>query len=224
MRLLIVPLSVACLLVTLPAVAGVRHGAVTQRGADGSVARVHGSHTTDGAGRSAWHEGGSRSGHDGSGSHARASGISGANGSVARGGRTTRGSDGTLSHQLGHVIHGANGGSEQAGRSVQRNPDGSLQGSYGASGQGAAGGRFASNGTRTRSADGERFASRQTTASGTRGSYAGSTTRGDGTLDHTGTLTGQQGDTYQGQTSYSKGAGISHSGSCTNAQGQTVQC
>jgi len=202
----------------------VRHGAAVHRSADGSVARAHGSRATDGAGRSAWHEGGSRLGSDGSRSHARAGGVAGPNGSIARGSRTTAGSDGTLSHARGHVIHGASGGTEQGGRHVQRNPDGSLQAGYSASGQGAAGGRFASSGSRTRAADGDRAAMRQTTASGTRGSYAGSTTRDDGTLDHTSTLTGQQGNTYQGQTSYSKGEGVSHSGSCSNAQGQTVQC
>jgi hypothetical protein len=194
MRSPIVPLSLACLIVSLPAVAGVHHRAGTHRTADGSL------------------------------SHAHASIAAGPNGRAARGSRTTLGSDGTLTHQSGSRVQGTHGGSWQAGRSVQRNPDGSMQAGYTTSGKDAAGGRFDSEGSRTRTADGQRAASRQTAMSGARGSYAGSSTRGDGTLDRQSTVTGAHGNTYQGQTSYTKGQGVSHSGTCTNAQGQTIQC
>lgn len=112
----------------------------------------------------------------------------------------------------------------RVGRSVQRNPDGSVQAGYAVNGQGAAGGSFSRSGSRTRSADGERVASRQTQASGARGSYEGSTTRADGMLDHDSTISGANGNIYEGQTSFTRGEGLSHSGTCTNAQGQTFEC
>lgn len=205
MRSSIASLSLACLIVSLPAVAGVHH-------------------RTDRAGRATWVASGTAHGADGSLGHARASGSAGPHGRAVHGSRTTRSSDGTLSHQSGSRVRGADGGRFQAGRSVQRNPDGAMQAGYTASGQGAAGGSFQSQGNRTRTADGGRQASRETTLSGARASYAGSTTRAAGSLDHQSTVTGAAGNTYQGQTSYTKGHGVSHSGACTDAQGQTIPC
>lgn len=224
MRLSIVPFGLACLLIALPAAAGVRHRAGIRTGADGGAARAHGTLASRGDGRAAWHAGGSEGDGQGDRSHARASGVVGPDGRAARGSRTTVGADGTTSHQRGYRMQGAAGGSASGGHSVERSPDGSLQASQHASGQGAAGGSFSTSGTRARSAEGERSAGRQTQASGTRGSYAGSTTRGDGTLDHDSTLTGTSGNTYQGQTTFTRGEGMSHTGTCTNAQGQTIQC
>ena len=190
----IVSLSLACLIVSLPAMAGAHHRAGTHRTADGSL------------------------------SHARATSVAGPKGHAAHGSRATLDSDGTLTRRSGSRVQGTNGGTWQDGHGVQRNPDGSTQAGYTASGQGAMGGSFSSQGSRTRTADGQGAASRQTTMSGARGSYAGSSSRGGGTLDHQSTLTGADGNTYQGQTRYTKGQGVSHSGSCTNAQGQTIQC
>lgn len=224
MRLSIVPFGFVCLLVALPAAAGARHRAGMRPGADGGVARVHGTVAGRGDGHAAWHAGGSTGDGQGDFSHARASGVVGPQGRAARGSRTTVGADGTVSHQHGFRMQGAAGGSASGGRNIQRNPDGSRQANDHASGQGAAGGSVSTSGERSRSAEGERSASRQTQVSGTRGSYAGSTTRGKGTIDHDSTVTGANGNSYQGQTTASKGEGVSHTGTCTNAQGQTIQC
>lgn len=223
MRLSNALLGLASLLIALPAPAGVRHHVTLRPAADGGHARVHRT-VVAGDGRRAWHAGGTAAHADGSLSHVRAGGVAGADGRAVRGSRTTVGDDGTLSHQAGHVIHGANGATEQGRHSYQRAPDGSVQAGYTASGQNGAGGSFQSSGSRTRSADGERAASRQTTASGARGSYAGSVTRGDGTITKERTITGAAGNSYQGHTSYTRGEGVSHTGTCTNAQGQTIQC
>jgi hypothetical protein len=99
-----------------------------------------------------------------------------------------------------------------------------MQADYAVSGQRAAGGSFNQSGSRTRGADGERTANRQTEASGVRGSYEGSTTRAGGMLDHDSTIIGANGNTYEGQTRVTRGEGLSHSGTCTNAQGQTFEC
>ena len=223
MRLSIVPFGFACLLVALPAAAGVRHRAGVRQGADGGVVRAHGS-VAGRDGHAAWHVGGSAVDEQGDRSHARAGGVVGPDGRAARASRTTVGADGTVSHERGYRVQGAAGGSASGGHSIERSADGSRQSDYHASGQGVAGGSFSTSGSRTRGADGERSASRQTQASGARGDYAGSTTRGDGTVDHDSTVIGANGNTYQGQTSITKGEGLSHTGTCTNAQGQTVQC
>jgi hypothetical protein len=99
-----------------------------------------------------------------------------------------------------------------------------MQATYSLSGTGADGGSFSRSGSRTRSADGDRTASRQTSASGARGNYVASTSRADGTVSHGTTVIGANGNTYQGQTSYTRGQGFSHTGTCTNAQGQAIQC
>lgn len=218
MRLSIVLFGLACLCVSVSSPADVRH-----RAAGGAAARAHGTRASGPDGRQAWHAGGSRRSAEGDRVHARASGVAGPAGHAARGSRTTVGSDGTITRGSGFVAQGTRG-EVRGGRRVQRSPDGSVQAGYAVSGQGAAGGNYSRSGSRTRSAAGERTASRQTSASGARGSYAGSTTRADGTLSHDSTVTGANGNTYQGQSSYTRGEGLSHSGTCTNAQGQTIQC
>lgn len=223
MRLPIVSLGLACLLVAPPSPASVHHRAAVQRSGEG-VARTHGTLASGPQGRRAWHAGGTA--RDGAGdlSHARARGVAGPDGRIAGGHRTSVGGDGTITRQGGLVAQGANGGTLQGGRSTQRHPDGSVQVGYAVSGQGAAGGSFSQSASRTRTADGERMASRQTLASGARGSYEGSTTRTVGALDHDSTLSGANGNTYKGQTSYTRGEGLSHTGTCSNAQGQTFDC
>ncbi|MEI7036837.1 hypothetical protein [Fulvimonas yonginensis] len=225
MRLSIVPLlGLACLLASPPSPAGVRHGASVHRTHAGGIARTHGTLATGPDGRRAWHAGGTTVGGDGSVSHVRAGGVSGPDGRAVGGRRTTVGNDGTIARRSGYVVQGANGGTMQGGRRVQRGPDGTLQAGYAASGQRADGGSYSRSGSRTRTADGERMASRQTLASGARGSYQGSTTRAGGTLSHDSSISGATGNSYQGQTSYTRGEGLSHTGTCTDAQGHTFDC
>ena len=224
MRLSIVSLGLACLLAAPPSPASVRHRAAAHRTADGGATRVHGTQASGPQGHRAWHAGGTARDGQGNLSHARASGVAGAGGRIAGGHHTTKSSDGTITRQGAVVAQGADGETVRGGRSVQRNPDGSMQTGYLVNGQGAAGGSFSQSGNRTRSADGERIAIRQTRASGARGSYEGSTTRADGTLEHASTITGANGNRYQGQTSVTRGEGLSHTGTCTNAQGQTFDC
>ncbi|HET6805128.1 MAG TPA: hypothetical protein VFH59_06740 [Frateuria sp.] len=188
------------------------------------MVRTHASLASGPDGRRAWHAGGAARDGEGTLVHARAAGVAGPDGHAAAGHHTVVGADGTITRQGGVVAQGANGGTVRGGRSVQRHPDGSLQAGYAVSMQGAAGGSISRSGSRTRSADGERMASRQTQASGARGSYAGSTTRADGTLDHDSTITGANGNTYQGQTRFTRGEGLSHTGTCTDAQGRTFEC
>jgi len=223
MRLSIVPLGLACLLVAPPSPASVHHRAGNHR-SDGGVVRAHGTLARGAQGGRAWRVGGTARDGEGGLGHARASGVAGPDGRAVAGRRTTVGSDGTITRQGGVVAQGDNGATVRGGRSVQRHPDGSMQAGYAVSGEGAAGGSFSQSGSRTRDADGQRMASRQTQASGARGSYEGSTTRGSGTLDHDSTIVGANGNTYEGQTRYTRGEGLSHSGTCTNAQGQTVDC
>jgi hypothetical protein len=47
---------------------------------------------------------------------------------------------------------------------------------------------------------------------------------GDVSGERSTSATGAQGNTYQGQTSYSKGEGIEHSATCTDAAGNTIAC
>ncbi|MBP1474798.1 hypothetical protein J7I44_10855 [Frateuria sp. MAH-13] len=223
MRLSIVSLGLACLLVAPPSPASVHHRAAARRTGSGA-ARVHGTLAHGPEARQAWHVGGSARDGEGNLGHTRASGVAGPGGRIAGGHRTTKSSDGTITRQGGVVAEGADGGTVRGGRSVQRSPDGAVQAGYTVNGQGAAGGSFSQSASRTRSADGERMASRQTLASGARGSFQGSTTGADGTLDHASTITGANGNSYQGQTSLTRGEGLSHTGTCTNAQGQTFDC
>ena len=224
MRLSIVSLGLACLLVAPPSPAGVHHRAAAHRSGAGGAARSHGSLANGADGRRAWHAGGTVRDGEGGLAYARASGVAGPAGRIAGGHRTTVDSDGTITHEDGIAAKGANGGAVQGWRSVQHSPDGAMQAGYTVSGQGAAGGSFSRTGTRTRSAEGERMASRQTLASGVRGQYSGSTTRADGTLEHESSINGANGNTYEGQTSYVRGEGVSHTGTCSNAQGQTFDC
>jgi hypothetical protein len=47
---------------------------------------------------------------------------------------------------------------------------------------------------------------------------------GSGTLDRNTEVTGRNGNTYTGQTTWSKGAGYQHTQTCRNAAGATITC
>jgi hypothetical protein len=156
--------------------------------------------------------------------HFRGSRATGARGTVGHGAATTVNPDGSLSHRGGTRITGANGGSFTGSNNYTRNADGSAQGSFQRSGTGAAGSSYSSSGSYSRSSTGQWSASRQTQASGARGSYDGSTTASNGTVTHDSAISNAAGDTYNGQTSWTKSQGISHAGSCTDAGGNAIPC
>lgn len=221
-----VPLAafcVAALAAAQPTLAGGFH-AVGARRTVGGYATGHVRAARGPDGRQGYRAGNTQHFDDGSATHESRAGYSGPN-LRAQGDRsTTRAADGTITHQAERSVTGADGGSYSGQRSYTRNPDGSAQASFQRSGQGAAGGSFQTSGSATRNADGTYLSSRQATASGARGSYAGDTTRGNGTVTHDSTIVGVNGNSYQGQTTYTRGQGITHSGSCKDAQGNPIQC
>lgn len=107
----------------------------------------------------------------------------------------------------------------------QGNAAGGAQGGFATSGARGAGSRHFE-----RSADGSMSGSGEARASGTNGSArtSGSFTRsadGSGSGERTTSATNaNSGVTYEGSTSYAKGSGLSHSGSCRDAYGNTVDC
>jgi len=162
---------------------------------------------------------------DGSGGAIHYSGgaYSGPRGTAVRGSYTHLQSNGGVVHQGGHSIQGTNGGYDNGHNSYTHNPDGSSQGSWQNKGSGP-NGSINSQGDFSRNSSGTLTGSSQTTASNARGSYDGSTSAANGTTTHDSDVTGANGDTYQGQTSYTKGEGYSHRGTCKNAQGNVIQC
>lgn len=132
-------------------------------------------------------------------SAARVSAAEGDKGELIRGRRTRVDEAGNVVTGRGAILRGAEGGKAvRAGRTV-RSPDGSVNHEAGFAASGSQG-TIKSQGELTRSADGDVSAQRQTTA------------------------TGAQGNSYQGSTSYSKGEGFEHSGTCTDAAGNTIAC
>lgn len=96
-------------------------------------------------------------------------------------------------------VTGANGGTAERQGSITRNADGSLSHSASASATNANGGTLQSDGSFTRDADGNVTGSRDTSA------------------------TNKNGGTYEGSTTWSDGK-ATHTGTCTNASGATVDC
>ena len=110
-----------------------------------------------------------------------------------------RDGQGNASMSRSGSITGAKGGSAERQGSIERNADGSISHQASGSGTTAKGGTIQSSGGFTRDADGNVNGSRSTSATSAKGAtYNGSTTIEDGKLSHTGT--------------------------CTNAAGETVDC
>jgi hypothetical protein len=123
----------------------------------------------------------------------------GEKGAIVRGRRTHVDEEGNVVTGRGALLRGANGGTAARAGRITRSPDGSVshQGGFAANGEQ---GSIKSQGEITRSATGDVNGERQTTA------------------------TGAQGNTYQGTTTYSKGEGIEHSATCTDAAGNAIAC
>jgi hypothetical protein len=136
-----------------------------------------------------------------------------AGGVTAESGRAIQGEDGGAVSRRGVATDGqgdAAGGSFRA-----------FKGPNGAAG--AQGGKWShsANGTTTHSSAGA--------VSGARGSAKSSgsfSKQADGTASgqRSTTATGSNGGTYDGSTTYSSSSGAQHTGTCTNASGQTVAC
>lgn len=181
--------------------------------------RIHGSR-----GRHGGHVGATIGNAQGGITHARGTKATGPNGHASHVAHTSVDSDGVVQHQGSSRAVGAQGGSFNAGNSYTRNADGSAQASHQRSGTTAAGGSRASSGSASRGADGTWTAERQSNASGSRGSYQGSTTAEEGSVTHVSHITGAQGNGYDGEASYTRGEGITHSRSCHDAQGHPISC
>jgi hypothetical protein len=106
---------------------------------------------------------------------------------------------GTASASRSRSMSGVNGGSASRSGDAYRHADGSAGRSYSATVTTANGGTASRQGDVTRNADGGVSAERSTTA------------------------TGQNGNRYSGATTISDGS-LVHTGSCTDAAGQTISC
>lgn len=123
----------------------------------------------------------------------------GANGSYARGHRVVSDGAGNASAVSHASVEGANGGSAYRQGSAYKNADGSAGHQSSASVNTANGTSGYSSGSISKSADGSVAGARSTSVSGANGnSYNGTTTVGNGAVTHTGT--------------------------CTNASGATIDC
>ena len=121
--------------------------------------------------------------------------ASGPRGAMLRGRTVSSDGNGNVSGRSGAAFRGANGSTAARAGSFQRNADGSAsrQGSAAFTGPNGASGR--TDGTLARDADGNITGQRDTTATGANGgTYAGSTTRADGTTTRTATCTNAAGD------------------------------
>ena len=163
---------------------------------------------------------------DGAGNGKFVSGAKGvtANGSsYGRAGSTSFGANGAFNHQSGGYVLGAGGGYAARKGSTVRNSDGSLAHNASASGSNA-NGAFDTSGQFNRNADGSYAGARSTTASGANGSYSGTTQYANGSGNHATDYTAKNGDTYTGDTSWTKGQGVSHTGTCKDAAGNVITC
>ena len=146
--------------------------------------------------------------------------------------RATANPDGGLT--AGHVVaaRGPQGGGAIRGRAWQSDGSGNGTVSSAAAVRGPNGARAARAGTTTHTADGTLTHQSAMAASGAKGSVtsSGNFTHTDERLTQTrtttatATATGSGGKTYQGSTSYDKADGLTHSGSCTDAAGNSVTC
>jgi len=156
--------------------------------------------------------------------HVRGGEAFGPRGVAGRRSYTATAADGSVVHQGGRYAYGAHGGSYHAGNRYDRNPDGSAVASRASYGRTANGGVYGSEGSYARSADGSVSGSRQAGASGPRGDYYASSSTAGGVTTRNTTVTAANGHSYHGQTTYTRGQGVTHSGGCADAGGNPVAC
>lgn len=125
--------------------------------------------------------------------------VAGKKGVAGRAAGTTVSSDGTVTRASASGFKGTNGSRGARAATTSVSPDGSVSRTAGASTSGARG-SASSQGSFSRNADG--------TASGARSTSA---------------TNAATGNSYAGSTTLSNGS-VSHSGTCTNAAGETIAC
>lgn len=139
--------------------------------------------------------------HTGDGGRTAVTGAAarGDRGAYTRGRRVTSDGHGNVDGRSGAYAAGANGGTAQRQGSFYRNADGSAGRQGSASVNGPNGGSAATSGSIARDAQGNVNGSRSTSA------------------------TGKNGNSYSGSTSVQNGV-VTHTGTCTNAAGETIAC
>lgn len=140
------------------------------------------------------HVGGTFPNHQGGVVHVRGTRVTGARGSAEHAAYTSVNPDGSVKHQGVSKVSGVNGASVNGSNSYVRNADGTWN------------------------------ASRDVSVSGARGSSDKNTTASNGTATRDRTITNANGDSYHGQTNWTRGQGVTHSGSCTDAGGNAIPC
>lgn len=123
----------------------------------------------------------------------------GERGAYVRGHRVSSDGQGSVAGRSGAYAAGANGGTAQRQGSFYRNADGSAGRQGSASIDGPNGGSATTSGSIARDTGGNVNGSRSTSA------------------------TGKNGNSYSGSTSVQNGV-VTHTGTCTNAAGETIAC
>ena len=127
------------------------------------------------------------------------------------------------------AVKGPEGGAAVRGRGYTTDGAGNGTAASGGAFKTASGATGARASTTTRNADGSASHQGGFTATGAKGTVdsSGNVTKGaDGSVNgsRTTTATGANGTTYNGSTTYSKDTGVQHTGTCTDAAGNTVAC
>jgi hypothetical protein len=151
--------------------------------------------------------------------------TTGANGTVSRRGQAVSDGQGNVKGSTSADATGANGGSAGRAGKFQRNADGSFSQSGGASGSTANGDTASTSGNVSGDGQGGIVGNRQTSVRGANGgSYAGQTGGGTGQgVNHSSDGTSADGTSYDGSTTVSQD-GAQHTGTCSNAAGETIPC
>lgn len=137
--------------------------------------------------------------------------------------------NGGITAGANHSFAGRNGGTASNNRSLVTDGAGNAVSSRAGQVQTANGGFAARNGNNTRNADGSATHESSASASGAYGNLntQGSASRaadGSVTQSRTTQATSASGNTYNGSTSYSKETGLTHTGTCTDAAGNSIPC
>jgi hypothetical protein len=148
---------------------------------------------------------------------------------VAHGGVLRKNANGGVTHAHGTVATGANGGVIAHGRRTSTNGQGSVTTTGGTAFRGPNGAKGVRAGTTTVNSDGSATHRSGFAASGKNGSIesTGSSQRGaDGSAsgERQTDIAAKNGDTYQGETTWTKGQGAQHTGVCKDASGNTISC
>jgi hypothetical protein len=136
---------------------------------------------------------------------------------------------GGVTGSAAHALRGPNGGAAMGSHGFTTDGQGNAAGGSAQAFRGPGGAMGARAGSWTRSADGtlqHQSGGAISGAQGTASTYGSMTKGADGSLSGSRNTAVQanSGAGYQGETSYEKGSGITHTGTCTNAAGTVVPC